>query len=382
MTESGEQDLQLKLRMMRFLWSQGHFVRRNVSLEPFHWSPRRRESAYTDVDVFAVRTEQDLSQSITIVDCKSGATASTPERMFWLAGVRRYWNADRAYFIRNEMNEAKYADLGARLGLTAFSADRLTQLEKAFQIDDGIQAGPLTTDVLDKEQELFRRLNEAKSPLHNYLRIKYWHDERSRRVGLLMQALRDTQSVPSLGEGGLLFMTSYALGLFALNLLAFAKEVLVTDPRDRELRVRQLLMGGREGVEWREEVLTNLREFMAQEIQTRYREKYPVSKDDLIRAMYPDYTKYLVDLVERITLSPRAFLPVPRVFDLIAYNVALKGDAIDPMVAVLGLPPSDPVAILKAMKDVLTFAERSGAVPKERCERIRAVASTGFSTTD
>jgi hypothetical protein len=129
-----EKDFDLKLRMMRFLWYRGYFTRRNVNLLRYTYG-RKTEHQYTDIDVWGSRLDETFNQRQIICDCKSGVTASTAERFFWLSGIMKYFNADQGIFLRTKVRESKYLDLGRKLQILPLSLDQLSELEKAYNIE-------------------------------------------------------------------------------------------------------------------------------------------------------------------------------------------------------------------------------------------------------
>src|SRR2546426_1037598 len=116
--------------MMRLLWRTGHFVRHNVSLERMSQAEHRSQ-AYTDIDVLALRFDPELTSNVLVADCKSGASAKTFERLFWIAGVMQLSGARRGFFVRTQMTTSRYSDLANQLNITPISLDQLRELEQA-----------------------------------------------------------------------------------------------------------------------------------------------------------------------------------------------------------------------------------------------------------
>ena len=93
----GEQDLGLKLAMRRVFWGMNYATRLNLLLAlP---GSRRTADELSDLDCVGFSVGGDFSIRLLIADCKSGGKVSPASRLFWLAGVRDFFGADRAYAV-------------------------------------------------------------------------------------------------------------------------------------------------------------------------------------------------------------------------------------------------------------------------------------------
>jgi len=365
-----DQDLAIKLRMMRLLWHTGHFVRHNVSIERMYETDRRAQS-YTDLDVLAIRIDPELTSSTYVADCKSGATAKTTERLFWLVGVMKYCGARKGFFVRTQMLTTKYADLASQLDIVPLSLAQLNELERAYNIAESPFLGPYNRTLIEKATDGLGLLHETLPRVHNYLLIKYWRDSVYQRIAMLMEALSLVRASTKFGDELKLFSAAYTLPMLAIATIQFAQPLLTIPPRDREELIRDRLLGGREEALQRKQLMESFYEFMAGEIKARYHQRYPISKNDFLSHFYPPHTKYLTDLVERICLAPAPFAVVPQVLDLVAFEGVLGGQLIDenklaPISRGIPIP-----GVLKAAKDVVTFVERSGVIDQQVAARIR-----------
>lgn len=368
----GDQDLPIKLRMMRLLWHLGYFVRHDVSIERMFEADRRGQT-YTDIDVLGIRLDPELTNRVVVVDCKSGATAKTVERLFWLSGVMQYWGAHGGFFVRTQMMTTKYSELASQLNITPVSLDQLNELEHAYRIEDAPFIGPFNKGLLDKGFAAFAALHESQAPVQNYILVKYWRDSIQQRITSLMTALGLVQHDETLEDGKKLFITAYTLSLLSLAIVQFSEPILTIAPRDKELQIRDRLLGGTEETLQRKQLMESFYDFMVGEIKVRYDKRYPISKKEFMSQFYPPYTKYFVDLVERVCLAPTQFTLVPQILDLVAYEGALGSRPVDPF-KVASISRGVQVAeTFKAAKDIITFAERSGAVASKIGSELRGL---------
>jgi hypothetical protein len=349
-----EQDLGLKLRTMRYLWSLGYYVRRNVLLLDKGSGGKQ----YTDIDVLAVKIDEGLDSQFLVCDCKSGVQARTRERLFWLKGVMEYFGATSGMFIRTRLTESKYIELGNRLGITSLSEGQLIQLEKAYEVGTGF-FGPFSKEGVASE-ELFSLLRKFNPETADYLRVRYWEDEPPQQIANLVACCKRINAMGELQEKAKDFLITYALSHLALSVVRFAKQVLVVaDPQKPEY-IRLELLGGKIEHDARRELLGRFYDFMSKEIEARYNSKYPIGRTQFLDSLTPEYAKYLIDMLTRVSQRPRWYAPLPRYMDLFAFESTLSGRSLKTTDLVASSLYIDPGSITKPMIDLLTFANRSG----------------------
>jgi hypothetical protein len=86
---------------------------------------------------------------------------------------------------------------------------------------------------------------------------------------------------------------------------------------------------------------------------------------------YPPYLKYFLDLVERICLKPRVAIHVPRMLDVITYELLLNKKDTNIIDQIFGSDNLDLIEVYKLTKDFMTFGERSGFINKKRNEYLK-----------
>jgi len=372
MKKGNELDLDLKLRMMRFLWYSGYFTRRNINLLRYTYG-KKTEQQYTDIDVLGVRIDENLKQHLTICDCKSGITAKTTERIFWLAGVMKYLGVERGIFLRTQVMEGKYIDLAKRLEIIPLSLEQLSELEKAYNVESKPYVGAFNKDVLDKDNIIFNNLRENARQVYDYIHFKYWVDPVQQQITSLVASEFKINELSNMREEEKIFLQLYILSLLSISILNFSAPLLIISKKEKEYHVRENLLGGRIESMERRRLLGAFYDFMSKEISTRYQEKYPISKKDFMSHIYPRYLKYLLDLIERICLKPIAAVYVPKLLDILAYEIVLnkdKGDNIANQIFSYN-NNFDIIEISKLTKDFITFGQRSGFISNERYNRLK-----------
>lgn len=323
--KASERDLELKLRIMRFLWYNGYFVRKNINLPRFSYGERTSEQ-YTDMDVLSLKIDEDFGQKIIICDCKSGRNVKNTDRILWLSGLMAYMGADKGIFFRTRINETRYFDLAKKLNITPLSLERLSELEKAYNLESKQFIGSFNKDILKIEEEIFKKLKNNSKKVYDYLNLLYWNDIPQKQIKLLINSQNNINISTYLNEKEKLFLHMYILSLLSSSVLKFSQSILIFPNSEREIHIKESLLG--EGIEIKERkrLLDSFYGFMSAEIRERYGENYPISKKDFMSQIYPKYSKYLLDLTQRVCMNPIDAIQVPRFLDIIAYEFILNND--------------------------------------------------------
>jgi len=346
-----EKDLELKLKTMRYLWHLGYFVRRNVDLVEYYFEKGR---AYTDIDVLAVRLDENFNSYFVVCDCKSGVKVKTAERLFWLSGVMNYFNATEGLFIRNKMMEARYLGLSKRLKITPISSSELDHLEKMYAVPSRF-FGPFCEEQSTIDR-IFSELKKHDAFMHDYILKSYWKDNPQQQIVTLMSNCHRMKEIKGMENYKHTFILAYSLSHVSLSILRFSRAMLMIPNNQKEEVIKYELLGGKESFIERRQLLEAFYSFMVREIAERYREKYPLTKTEFLENLIPEYSKYFIDLVMRFCQDPASSIYVPRLLDVFAFELVLNNRK----VTLNDATPIGNIKIsLKPFKDFLVFAERS-----------------------
>lgn len=247
-----EQDLALKLSMRRVFWGMNYATRLNLLLA----LPGSHRSAdeLSDLDCVGFSVGGDFSVRILIADCKSGGRVSPAARLFWLAGVRDFFGADRAYAVMTRDIPAGVRQQAARLGVDALSeADR--QILENVHGQNAPVAPIFEIGGAVRVQDYARGLDKRLDPLVRFRDHEFWHLPPERRIQRLIASLRD--AAPSLqvsqrAHAVLLADILFLLTLALLGACRYVSSISLSDPRRALL---DYLLGGREQARSREQSL-------------------------------------------------------------------------------------------------------------------------------
>ena len=357
MSNESEQDIEVKRRTMKYLWSLGYFVRRNVGLE----SPEGNYEL-TDIDVLGIKIDEELETNFLLCDCKSGKNVRTRERLFWLAGVMKLFGASRGLFIRPKLLSTKYMELAKKVGVTTLSVSQLEVLEKAYGVSSNY-VGPFSDEYLEADK-LFSLYRKFSQPACEYVLTTYWEDDPPQQITNLIAASKRLKGMNQLDARAKDFLAIYNLALLSLSMLRFSKNSMVVPDEMKNEFIQLELLGGSLAQEERRNLFGGFYDFMTKEISERYKSKYPMSRGQFLDSFIPSYSKYVLDYVARLCKNPKYHTYLPRILDLIAFEQVL-GNRSPKLVDMFGESTYvDAEALRKPFTDFLNFVERSELVNK------------------
>ena len=92
-----------------------------------------KRRSLTDLDVLGVRFDELFSKRTIVGDCKTGKNVSDVNRLFWLLGIKHYFGADEAYYLRPKIDSYAKA-IAPKMGVRVLTESDLVTLEKNFNV--------------------------------------------------------------------------------------------------------------------------------------------------------------------------------------------------------------------------------------------------------
>lgn len=251
----GEQDLALKLAMRRVFWGMNYATRVNLRLAlP---GGRRTADELSDLDCVGFSVGGDFSLRLLIADCKSGAKVSPATRLFWLAGVREFFGADRAYSVLEREVPGGVREQAVRLGVDILNSDDRAILENVHG-PHAPKAPFFDLAGAQKLQELAKSLDGRLEGLVRFRDHEYWHLPPERRLQRLVVAVREVGDLLDLRQRAHVVLVIDLLFLFALALLRACRHVNATSLADPRRALLNYLLGGAELTRAREQGLADV----------------------------------------------------------------------------------------------------------------------------
>lgn len=207
MSKSRDHDLGQKLRLRTLFFAMGYWSPLEVELSQFDVSGSlAKRSTLTDLDVLAIRYDGLFAPHRIVGDCKTGRNVSDANRLFWLSGVREYFGADQAYFLRPSISPHVRA-MAPKLKLNVLSEDDLESIEKSLSLykfpvplwDERVYEATSKLwgiDVSPKSKPTSEQLRTKN--VYSYLSYTYWYLDARRNILTLIEHF--AQVAPFLDE--------------------------------------------------------------------------------------------------------------------------------------------------------------------------------------
>ena len=359
-----DKDLPLKLRMMNLLWNLGWLVRPNVKLYQYR-EGRRTNVQFTDIDVLAIKI-LPLQNPITAICSAKSGHESDSSQIFWLAGVKSYFGASFAYYLRSKASLLKAKPLCEKLDVIALNGEQLSIIEKRFLIT------PRTSQFFNFEtykqiNQYFLELKGKRRSLYNYITERYWIDRSNNQLLRTITAIRDAKML-DLSSSCRIYMKYYLTSLLALPLFQLAHLLIRIPTNMIRTEFDTALMGGELAQLEKEKILGACKSFIRELIKEAKLPSEVIgngasSLDQLFKL---DYSADLLDLLIRIVDQYNVSIYLPRMIDVLSYQIAKKPVSIPNIqyATVPDLPKSQWEYAAKLTKDLLIFVQRMGGLEK------------------
>jgi hypothetical protein len=192
-----------------------------------------------------------------IADCKSGGRVSPAARAFWLAGVRDFFGADRAYLVLAREIPKGVREMAGRLDLDILGAADRQILENVH--GPHAPAAPLFEVAgVTRLQQLAGGMDKKLEALIRFREHDFWTLPEERRLQRLIVELRKAAPKLDCKQKAHQLLVVDLLFLFALAMLGacrFVSAVSLADPREALL---MYLLGGPEQTRSRRQQLRDL----------------------------------------------------------------------------------------------------------------------------
>lgn len=346
-------DLDLKLRMRRLFFSQGYWSPIEVELSHYDTlgvggSVERR--SLTDLDVLAIKFDHFFTPHSVVADCKTGRNVSNANRLFWLRGVKDYFGASEAYFVKTSLDKHLRA-IGPKMGLRTLSDKELAVMEKAAGVDT--IPIPLVDQCVHGELQKLWGLDLPKGakPDKEQLRLKavyshlsyaYWYIERHRNLLVLVGHFESIADLLKPDNKRHVLLAYIAAERIAHAMLEMAGYVQSMGASDIPNYARIYLYGGPLALKDKQKLFDLMRRV------TGFNE-----------SLDPPWLPHFVELLGRMLSNPAGAVEVPRYLSAIGLCCGILGNPSLPDISPCG---KNTAAIVLA-KDVATTFSKAAGIP-------------------
>jgi hypothetical protein len=291
-----EKDFDLKVKTREILWAQGYSTRLDVLLA-LELDPRGRaasgKAGLTDIDVFGIRLDPGFQVRTGIADCKT-VRGKVPERLFWLAGVSKFFASDGSMLVRSTNLPDHAIPLARSLDISLVGPDDLAILHNTYVPPsygkdwDTFHSSALQEKVLSQ----IGKLPSAGAQIDRYREFQFWMEPRHLR---LQHVPRTVLWLERMGENTRTTRIAFAdlVWMYVLALWQAMAE-LVRNGLTRLERGLELYLSGYElGMD----NLVRLRNALSSIVQEGTSPELP---------LLPPYAKDLQELIVRCVRRPEA----------------------------------------------------------------------------
>ena len=353
-------DLPLKLQMSNFLWNQGYICRPCIPL--YHYSEGKRTTkTFTDIDILGIKFTGIEKPRKVVCSAKSGED-SDAQQLFWLSGVKSYFEADEAIYIRNKGGIYGVTELLKKLGIQGFNQNELMRLIKNMHLDLKRPRYINSMECYTNTNKCFLELKKINLELYRYLTERYWIEGPHLGVLKTINCVNDIKS-SKLDLITKKFLIYYCISLFVISIIQIINK-LSSIPNEFFINSLETEFMGGEYSEREKKILANkIEAFMRQ--YARFFEKEPsISIDkifDFSSLIKTPYSAELSELCTRLRESSSILMFLPQIFDVIAFeifqqNLTIKDNSF--IQSINNFNDDEKKIIGKSIKDILFFYEK------------------------
>ncbi len=288
-----DKDAILKLRMRRLLFKQGYWSPMEVDLSEYDEDSKRY--SLTDLDVLGIKYDGILNKSTIIADCKTSVKISDAERLFWLNGVKSFFSANDAYYVRTTSKKhVKY--LAPKLNIKIIEAKTLDNLERSFGIEK--ELGELVDLDLYTTLRDYLILSKNKASLTNndlklkneiitYLNYLYWYIDQYRNLMSLIERFRSVKTILEVKNPQHKYLCFLASERFLHCIIEAAQYVMSMGLDNIHISSKTYFFGGALNLKEKNKIFDEINKLTNQKI-----------------SLEPDYWNEIIELIGKVIKFP------------------------------------------------------------------------------
>lgn len=312
----------LEYRVARLLFHMGYFTRSRLPLKSYFYPDH---VDITDIDVYAIKFNNDFNENIILADCKSGTSSKQKDskpsnRVLWLSGLIKFLSASRGYFIKPQISD-KMKDFALKNGITPLDYARLKELETQFNLMEDWR-GSYSIENFKEEIDFYNEIknkNGDMNQLYWFLRMGFWTLPSNIQIKQIMDRVQYLNIKCSFKAPHEVWLLGESTILLSIALLRFCQELFPLTEQQRNNRINVKMIEGLGTIEQQEKTLY-LTHVYAASLVEQYTGKKTIIKEDEVKIPPPEYTPNLIDICSRILNEPEISIHIPRFLDFFIYE--------------------------------------------------------------
>jgi hypothetical protein len=354
-----EEGITYEYRLMRLYFYMGYFTRRGVTVRPL-FGPGNIK--ITDVDVLGLRFLIGFRPYLTIGECKSGDNVGTIDRFLWIRGLNQHLHADETFVAKKKFSR-QTNEFARRWGILALDAERVAELEDAWVPQSELWLGSHDYHhFYERHKQVYNDIIKKDARLKSaflFARSEFWYTENTIRLKRAITHIDDLAQdlVGDWARNNTAYSQRWLIleliVLLSISVLHLCHQCYSLSKLARRGYVAQLLAAGLLPIDELRKLRQAAQQYAYQKVKELAGQEalFPAEASDVPP---PDYTAALLDILERLLARETQALQVPRLLDLITYEVALKSGQVTSEI-LSPLFHGDVEMTLKLAKNILYF---------------------------
>jgi hypothetical protein len=363
----------LEARVARLLHSEGAFVRTDVDLN----AQFRERFGVTDLDVLAFYVDRTLGTRIVNGECKSSASrnsASSGDRLLWLAGVARIVDAHHSFLVIAREASDNARALASRLQSEILDPRDLARREQLLGLQSNSPYGSHGPVVLELRNVVQRTV--ATDPdlqrAYAFVRSDLWLSEPTAALKRTLGASRllgsrYSDALPSSQQRAIRWLAAQVITGFLLATVRIAS-IAYRQPEDVFERLfHERLAEGVTSYAAMRELSRSVDHFVAGLLAQVGRDPgQVVGAIGAFEPKIPTYAQPLTELIQRLALAAPAAADLPRLGE--HYLLA----ALEPSVLEAPIPAQNEAETARLLRLAAAFLEHQAQMPSSLLEPLRS----------
>ncbi|MDD4126775.1 MAG: hypothetical protein PHV39_03705 [Methanomicrobium sp.] len=347
----------LEYRIQRLLFHKGYTTRRSLPLRTYFYPD---EIDLTDIDVYAIKFDEEFNEIKTIVECKSGTSKNVKsfDRLIWLRGLMDYLKVSKGIFMKKGMSlSAKKFAFDNKIMPIDYSWLDLKEKEMNLSED---WRGSYSINYYEKMINYYKKIKKSPdniTPYYWFIKMKFWLLPPSIQIKEIMRGYKELTKKCNFENEYELWLLGESIILISIALLRFCGELYPLNKNERNEWIKIKLMEGMDvTIEQQEKRLNLIKLYIEHKIQEETGKKIYINEEEL-KVYPPDFTDNLIELINRLLSNPNYSILVPSFLDFIIHEYILNNKEIDLMELSQLFPKMDLDLLAKISKNVILFLD-------------------------
>jgi len=349
----------LEYRLAKYFFHKGYVTRQSLPLKSYFY-PEIFD--ITDIDVYAIKFDNDFSENVIIADCKSGTSPRSKDskplnRLFWLRGLMTFLDVNRGYFIKPRISE-KIKKFASDLNIVPLDYEWLNETEARLNLIND-NRGSYAIQNSDRRILFYQKIKGHPDKIEFYywfLKLKFWTIPSNIQIKEIIRGHHILMRKCSFKNDYEIWLLGESAILVSIALLRFCSELYPLSEKERERWIEIKMIEGIGSIEQQNKILDLMKSFAQEKVYETCKKRIQITEQELTITS-PDYTPQLTELVSRLLAQPEISIQIPRFLDFFIYEYIINDKEVN-VAELQQLFPSNLELIAKQSKNIIKFLDQ------------------------